>query len=70
MSVQARALESLLEPECAMRLRDTAHSSLTLWGQELSERYNLFDGLALGYDQTPDEQESAKSVNTAIAGAM
>jgi response regulator RpfG family c-di-GMP phosphodiesterase len=59
----------------AMRLRVTAHSSLTLWGQELSDRFNLFDGLALGYRETdgsqasvprkPTEQASAISVNTA-----
>lgn len=46
MTLQADSLHALLEPECATRLRDTAHSCLTLWGQELAERYKLFDGLA------------------------
>jgi hypothetical protein len=52
MTLQAALLDSLLDPLCAVRLRDMACSSLTLWGQELAERYNLFDGLALNTDGT------------------
>ncbi|HEX8237854.1 MAG TPA: HD domain-containing phosphohydrolase [Abditibacteriaceae bacterium] len=52
MTLQAELLDSLLEVPCAMRLRYTAHSSLTLWGQELAERYGLLDGLALHSEGT------------------
>lgn len=49
MLVQAEHMDALLRQPRAAQLRDTTYSCLTPWGQELAERYELFDGMALSY---------------------
>lgn len=49
MLLQAERMNALLHQPHAAQLRDTTYSCLSTWGQELAERYELFDGMALSY---------------------